>query len=687
MFSNDKESLNVFCISLVFLVFYIIVVIIAMRPVSSFDGFWHLQMGKDLIENGLSPWIDHYSFSFYGEEISTIPVIFQVLLYKFVSVFGENEGFYYLKVAYVTIMMSLLYVYFRRIKANWFVAFVLLPLIIYFLQARLMIRPEIFSNVLVVICLLFYLDAKKNFSTRELLKICLLLLFWVNYHSPIVGYVIIFGVFMDKAIDKYFYGDNSFSWKFWFSWGVIVFLIGFVRPNGQHFLITVYSLLTEDFAKYTNEYMSSYKVYSLSIIVHASWMLSIYVAIWSLIKKQYGFALIVVLLTYFSWSTVRLISVAMLINFCILALYLSEFYNERGRFEIRSSVKKSLIVVAAGISVWTTYILISEASASIEKYRDQEQVLESRYPVKIVEYMNLYQEGGNILNVMHLGGYLINKLDSKFKIYFDGRTNILYPIDFFKHNLFLLKKPAELNETIKKHDVKYALFNNTPEVFSQLKKNEMLELNYADTNYLLFSEKKKNAFPLSSTLLVFPSCWSDEWESGIKREIILSESLFSGKTYELQFVLAFMQDYLSHNDKKQFFDDVDLGAFETDGVRRIASYFALKEKNIEASTTIFKSIKSKNEYDILLQTYHMAQNGEYDEAEKLLYYFYFVTKHVKQKNLAFDKIAIMVHVLGILEKNIDLKKFEDTYRAELEEKLKKFDYSNDKVLSFEHLCK
>lgn len=682
----NKESLNTIYLSCVFLVCYILIATIAINPISTFDGFWHLQMGKDLVENGLSPWVDHYSFSYYGEEISTVPVIFQVLLYEFVAVFGENKGFYYLKLFYITILMLALYVYFRKIKASWFIAFFLLPVIVYFLHLRLVARPEIFSNVLVVVCLTFYLNARKNFATKEVVYICFLLLFWVNYHSPIIGYIIVFGLFLDKAIDKHFKGDDSFSWKFWFAWGLVIFLIGSIRPNGQHFLITVYSLLTEDFAKYTNEYMSSYQTFSLSIIVHASWVLSIYVAIWSLIKKQYGFALIAILLTYFSWSTIRLISVAMLINFCILAIYLSDFYDLRNKLKIRPTIKKSLFVVAAGISLWTTYVVMAKALDSVEKYKDQEQVLESRYPVSLVEYMNRYQEEGNVLNIMHYGGYLINKLKPGFKVYFDGRTNILYPADFLKHNVFLLNDAEELNETIKKYDVKYALFENTPETYSHLKKNETLILNYADENYLLFSENKINSFPLSSALLVFPSCWKDDWVQGISEEIALSEALFSEKEYDLQSVLAFMKRFLLADDKQQFFDDLDLESIETDGVRRIASYLAMRAGSNEASSAIFKSIESTNEYDMLLQTYYLALNEEYETAEKLLYYFYFVTKFVKQKNLAFEKIAIMINVLDILEKNYELQKFEVTYKAELEEKLRVANYSLDYALSFAHIC-
>ena len=89
---NDKDNKLLYS-SLIFLALYIALVVIIVRPVSVFDTFWHLQMGKDLVENGLSPWVDHYSVSYLGKEIYPVPVMFQVLLYRFVSFFGEDQGF------------------------------------------------------------------------------------------------------------------------------------------------------------------------------------------------------------------------------------------------------------------------------------------------------------------------------------------------------------------------------------------------------------------------------------------------------------------------------------------------------------------------------------------------------------------------------------------------------------------
>ena len=97
MFHIEKENQQVIYSNLIFLICYIFLAVIALRPVFTFDSYWHLQMGKDLIENGLSPWVDHYSFSYPGNEIATIPVMFQVLLSQLVALFGESKGFYLIK--------------------------------------------------------------------------------------------------------------------------------------------------------------------------------------------------------------------------------------------------------------------------------------------------------------------------------------------------------------------------------------------------------------------------------------------------------------------------------------------------------------------------------------------------------------------------------------------------------------
>ena len=670
----------------VFLVCYILLALIAMRPVFALDSYWHLQMGKDFVEKGLSPWVDHYSFSYPGKEISTVPVIFQVLLYQFVSLFGEGQGFYLIRLFYLSLLMICLFAYFRQIKASGFIVFLFLPLISYFIHIRLMVRPEIFSYVLMVLSLMLYLKAQKRFATKELLYICLLLLFWVNYHSPVIGYIIVFGLFLDKAINKLYYVDDSFSWKQWFIWGVVIFLIGFAKPGGQHFIITVINLMIDDFGKYTQEYADSYEIYSRNIVVNITWMLSVYVVVWSIIKKQFGFAFIAVVFTYFSLSIMRMITATTLINLCVLALYFSQSAFSYQVGNIRSSVKKLLLLVSVSVAIFAYYTVINESISSLEKNRNAQASLEKSYPVQVSDYLKRYHEGGNILNVMSTGGYLISKLSPEYKIYFDGRTNILYPIDFVVHNVGLLSNSVALKETVEKNNVNYALFENTVDNYIALKNTGSLELNFADENYILFSEKQELSFPLSSKLLVFPSCWKEDWGAGIEKEILSADRLLHGSRYSLKYVLDILSVYLSSEDKEKFFTSLQSDELHSDGVRRLAFILAWRSGYSEVASYLFSSIKVKSEDDVVLHAYYLAKNEQYRFAENILHNFYVVTKYVLKKNVSFRIIDMMTRTLKILEDEDKLLKFDYSYRGELEEKLKKANYSKSVVLSFDDIC-
>jgi hypothetical protein len=664
----------------------VILAVIALRPVFTFDSYWHLQMGRDLIENGLSPWIDHYSFSYPGNEIATVPIIFQLLLSQSVILFGESNGFYFIKLLYVTLLMSVLFIYFRKIKASWMIIFLLLPIITYLVQLRLMIRPEIFSNVLIVVCLLLYLRAQKSFATKELLYICMLLLFWVNYHSPVFGYVIIFGLFLDKAVNKIITKDDSFSWLQWCLWGGIVFLIGFVRPGGQHFAIGMLNTMSQGFSKHVLEFAPSYTSYSTDMVVHISWVLSVYVAIWSLIKRQYGFAFIAALLTYLSWSTLRLVAPTSLINLCVLAYYFSQVSSDH-LVNIRASVKKTIIAAAACMSLLALYSVSQVALVSIKSNENKLQVLETQYPIHAVEYLKQYQDGGNILNNMSSGGFLINKLSPDFKVFIDGRTNILYPIDFVEDYVTLLTDTNRLSKTIDDYDVDYVLYDNSPEKFIAIHNARKADLVFADENYILFAKEKSQAFPLSSKLLVFPSCWSDGWALDIKSEISQSERLFADKDYSIKLTLAMLDDYLGYEDKQQFFDALQPESMRSDAIRRVALHLALNDENFGAASDLFSSIHKKGEYDILFYAYHMVNNKNYVDAENLVHYFFELIKLTGSNDASLEKIALVIHVLETLENNNKLGRFSPSLRAGLEKKLQPFNVTAKDILTFDHLCK
>jgi hypothetical protein len=49
----------------------------ALRDTKSYDSYWHLKMGEDWVESGLSPWQDNYSFTYRDSKITSPPVFFR----------------------------------------------------------------------------------------------------------------------------------------------------------------------------------------------------------------------------------------------------------------------------------------------------------------------------------------------------------------------------------------------------------------------------------------------------------------------------------------------------------------------------------------------------------------------------------------------------------------------------------
>ena len=679
---------------LVFLIVYIILAVIIMRPIAAYDTFWHLQMGKDLLEQGLSPWIDHYSVRHLGKDIYPVPVMFQTLLYQFVSFLGERAGFYYIRLFYITLMILALWVYFRKIKANATIVFILLPLVVSAVALRIIIRPELFSFVLVVICLVLYLNAQKRLATKEMLAICLLLLFWSSYHSSIIGYIIVFGLFLEKAIDKVIHKDESFRWSQWLLWGLLIFSIGFININsivGPHFLIGMINTLSDGFGQYIVEYNNTYLTHSTNVLTHVSWILSLYVAIWSLIKKQYGFVFIVVLLTFLSWSMVRMLAVVLIINMCVLALYVTQFLNTSNFLNLRTSVKNVLIIVSVCLSLMTFYFLVEKAQVSVTINDNRTTVQEQRYPVQVADYLKSYQDGGNILNLLQYGGYLLHRLSPDYKVYYDGRSNILYPIEFVKHNDELWRNEKSVDEVVGQYDISYVLRVNSTQTYAFLKKAKNLELSFADDNYLLYSRAGEADYPLINTLLAFPRCsvnslFQEKFSQGIKNEIERSESLFTDKQYTLKIALQVMKTYLAAENKSDFFSALHFEGRHSDAVRRIVFHMAMQEADKDAVSSLFSSIGLKSHYDILLYSYYLAKNGEYEDAENLAYYFFTLDKVGKVKP-TYDKFGILGRTLRILKEHDLIRQFEISYVDELEANLKKINYPFDRELTFDFMCK
>lgn len=657
MLKLTDKNIRLFFSGFIFLVCYSILIGYCLGPQSSLDTYWHLQMGKDFLENGLSPWTDHYSFTFSGKKINDVPILFQIILATFVSIFGETSGFIIFKISYVTLLLFVIYRFFRQIKAPWFVILVILPILTYFINMRLIIRPDTLSNILIIICLSLYLRARENFTRKELIPICLLMLFWVNYHTPIIGYIIIFGLFLDRAIYKFTSGDATYTWTHWFLWGAFIFFIGFINPSHNHVLILIFSLSTEWY-QYLSEYMPAHIVYSKNTMVHLLWIASFWVICWGVLKKHFGLAFIAAVLSYYSWTILRLVPATSLINFCILAYFLSKANYARFFMETRPAIRAMIAISSLSLLAFTlnqiedkTFYRLKAIGNYSQHIQDMQQISEKRFPVQISDYLKNFQTGGNILNTFNMGGYLIYALSPDFKVFIDGRTNILYPINFYKHYLKVISDISVLENDIKKYDIQYAIFKNSEKAQRYFSGTDALTINFADENYALFSRKTDTTFPMASKLTLFPMCWNNHYSDEVIAENALSESLFQNKKYAIKYILKLLNDYLAHEDKEKFIQSLKTEKLSQDSTKRLAAYLAIEIENYNKAKNIFISINKKESGDLLMISYSSLMSEDLSTTKAALSLYINKKGGIHEDHISdFDKIVILKTLKAIQEK-------------------------------------
>lgn len=618
---KQKPAWNIYLSFLVFLFCYALIFLYSLRPLAVYDVWWHLKMGQDFLASGLVYDRDHYSFTHLGSVIRSVPFLFQLCLAELVNSFGLERGLVLVRLIYISILFISFWIYFRLIKASWLVIFMVLPLLTYFVALRDIVRPEILSNVFIVICISLYLRALKSFNNKTLLPIAILLFAWTQYHTPVLGYVVIFGLFLDVGLKKILAKDDSVSWKFWLSWGMAIFFMGFKLPEFHHFLPATLSFMGQDWSRYIGEYSYAASYYEFNRVVNLSWMLSLYVSIWSLIKKRYGFAFISLFLLYFSLSSSRLVAPAALINLCLLAFYLGEVEYEKLKKHLHIRLLGMVLVVACFPAIVALYYLVESVDRHIIKKPHSEFISKQRYPLLAANFLKQHYAGGKILHRYRLGGFLIYQLAPNFQVYIDGRTNILYSLDFMAHYAKMIEDKSLVAEEIEKFNIDFLLKKNTPSNFIKFQNIAGMDLVYADDYFLLFSRQQSSAFPLSSRLLVFPMCWRDELKYAMRKELNAAASYSLADNSLLVAVRKYLLRYMDNKNQSGLWVDL-LKESQPDSIWRISAYQAYRSGEYELAGKLFRHIRHKHNEDYLMLTASLIGVKNYASAEQILAGFY-----------------------------------------------------------------
>jgi len=616
----------------------------------SYDAYWHLKMGQDLLSSGLSPRIDHYSFTFPGEPIVFLPYLFQVVLSFFVSSFGLSEGFVLIKMFAISLFLLAVNFFYKEIRAPWSIIFVTLPYILIFILYRFNhVRPEIFDNLLIMIALFLYLRASESFTNRNLAYIAVLQLFWVNYHVPILGYVIFFGLFLDKAIAMFTRQDAALSWQRWILWGAVIFFIGFINPDFYHPLLAALHF-TADFSL-LSEFVATNEAQPNSSLFYLFWLVSSYLIIALVVQRQYGLAFVCSIFAFESWVSIRFVTISGIVIVSLLAFSLSKINLTELFKQIKPLIRFLIVALSTVMAMSGTFYSVSIAKSVNEKTNAQD------FPQSVVSYLKKnHPEGGNIFNRMRDGGYLLYHLAPDYKIYIDGRSNVLYPIDFVERYvaLYASQHRESIVKEVARYNIEFAIYPLNLGKFPVVDNSHPLTVEYVSKGFILLSAKGDN-FPVSSRVLYFPMCWQEADQRTLAVELIRAEEFLPSDSALIPLLrsLSELNDSISPS---QYFSSVKIEDLSSDYHKRMLGYVALELKFDKRAFEYFESISIKETFDVLMMAYAALNYQNIDDAEELLLFVSSETwSLMSDKNLSNGEQAVTISLFENMKRQHALK--------------------------------
>ncbi|MCF6262298.1 MAG: hypothetical protein L3J24_01705 [Xanthomonadales bacterium] len=487
-------------------------------------------------------------------------------------------------------------------------------------------------------------------TVANMLPILVLMLFWVNYHNPIFGYIIFFGYFVDLGLQNLQQKVNQESWIIWLGWGLAIVMVGFLTPYFQHPLI---SLLTFDPAwkDLIQEYTPAINLYHKSPAIYVLLLISLITLFLLIKKRQLGLIIVYVIISYGAISMGRLVAPSGIIILCIFIWLASEV-----DFEMFLSKAKGLTANIIGAIVFLMFAITLWIGVITARNLMQENLLtNARFPAAIIEYMQNNNISGRIFNNYEMGGYLIYSLSPKSTVYIDGRTDILYPSDHFNRYLETMKSTASLEEQIEQYDINLAFLVNNYYTFYLMAGTKDIHLDYVGAKYSLYRKHNPN-FPLFGKLLVIPACWNPAMTPMLQAEADKATKVLP----EYSPLHAFIQSVLSYSfteDKEAYLLGQEKVTERTDFEIRFLHYQAIQKEQYLLAIELSKFIKEQTFKDFLTIALANIHLGRLGDAERALD----TTTKVRWPNMRDVDLALLYRLLEHIRQHGEFEIIEQSY--------------------------
>ncbi len=607
---SDLEKRRKSALFALVLLAVVMLAVSSLRNTVSYDSYWHLKMGQDWVENGLSPYQDHLSFTFDGEAIQSPPVVFQWGLYQLTEALGQKTAYRLYKFASMVLCLILLLAWLKQTRAPVWVYGLVIFTLVCLLQLRASVRPELISYSFCLLSLMVYQRALARTAVTTMLPVVLVMWAWTNYHSAILGYVIFFGLFVDLAIKQFIARAGWSAWLNWGFWGALVVAIGFLNPSLTHPIIHALNFSSE-WRGLLQEYLSP-AMYKGIPAIYVILLFSLVTLALAWRQRRIGLLIVCLVMLYQALSMARFVTPAGIVILGVFALVMSRV-DLKGYFDARpAALSRGVSAVLLACFLLTTLTAVAAAREMVHRNAD----LVGYFPAGLVAYMQDSGLAGRIYNEYELGGYLAYNLAPASKVYIDGRTDILYPVEFAQHYFASKNNAAEVSALFEQHQVDYAVLTHSAANARLIDHVGGFSLDFADVRYFMYRKGTGN-FATAGLLWGKPYCWADSMSDELRQEYRQAILLLSPSSPFLAY-LGMMTSYANATDRSEFLKTLPAEAFVNDSSKRWVAYRAVENGFDNEAFVILQSVETQEARDFLAMATLLLKLGRVDDAEKLI---------------------------------------------------------------------
>jgi hypothetical protein len=481
------------------------------------DLGWHLEVGKQIIEDRAVPELELYNFTLEGQKWVDHEWLMNVITYWIY----DNFGYLALNIFFALIMLFSLIIlhyftqkYILKGKSGSFFIFLFILLGVIASLPHLGVRMQEITilNLLLLIIIIYFYERRRNW--KILLWFLPLFYLWANLHAGfLIGFFIIFFWLLVKLFEiiiSNFNFNNSFfrkivnsinlnhrisfkHFKIFTLFFILSVLVTFLTPYKTKLFKFLGDYTNTYYLKQINEWLPFYylPIQYWQLLYVAFVVVALLLIIFFIFYKNKKYKInlwnffVSLLFVILALKSKRHFPLLFIISFPFVIQTYSNFFSPSDKLIDLKKWSKPLLIIRSYLIIGL--IIVSVGLLIDTKFtKDPFKFFSSNYPRDAVTFLkNRPEFDSKLLSPYGWGGYLIWALPEK-KLFIDGR---LSQFPFAGHTLLEeykeFYKEGKAKEKLNQYDINLVLLKA---------KNKYYKLNWFEKYFLLLNEDKINTY-------------------------------------------------------------------------------------------------------------------------------------------------------------------------------------------------